>query len=107
MVHRVAGATRLPAFRGAAVCLAQGLAALAAQLEARETAALCGQGAAAIAQAMSKTTDAFDLSHLAQAVAALAGLLDPKEAREATGLALKGMSKATDATTTSASAHLK
>ncbi len=60
--------------------LAQGLSAVSARLEPKEAAQVCGQAAATLIQAMSKTTDSkWDL---AQGLSAVAAREDPTAARK-------------------------
>jgi hypothetical protein len=91
--------------------LAQTLSAVSARLEPKEAAQRCGQAAAALTQAMSKTMSKYEpmwvnrsgleLRGLAQALSAAAARLEPKEAARLCGRAaailLQAMSKTTGA----------
>ena len=56
---------------GAQWLLAEGLAAVAARMEPKEAAALCGQASVTLTQAMSKTTNEDALWPLAQGLSAV------------------------------------
>jgi hypothetical protein len=79
--------------------LGQGLATVAARLEAAQAAALCGQAAAAIVGAMSKTTNRIELYSLGQGLATVAARLEAAQAAALCGKAaaafLQAMSKTT------------
>jgi hypothetical protein len=77
--------------------LAKGLSAVAGRLEPREAAAVSGQAAAAITQAMTRTMDPNALASLAQALSEVAGRLEPKEAREAAATLGQAMTRTTKA----------
>jgi hypothetical protein len=72
------------------------LSVFAAQLEAREAAALCKEAAAILKRAMTQTTDSFTLSLLAHGLAEVAARLEPKEAsalcKEPVTMLTQGMS---------------
>jgi hypothetical protein len=64
--------------------LAQGLSAVAARMEAKEA----KEAAAALALAMTKTTNPYALGTLARGLAAVAARMEPKEAAAALALAM-------------------
>jgi hypothetical protein len=76
--------------------LAEGLSAVAPRLEAKEAAAVCARAAAALTQAMSKTTNEFALSDLAEGLSAVAARLEAKDAKEAAATLTQAMSNTTD-----------
>jgi hypothetical protein len=69
--------------------LAEGLSAVAARLEPKEAARLCGQAAATLTQAMGP---------LAQGLSAVSARLEPKDAAEVAATLIQAMSKTTDPT---------
>jgi hypothetical protein len=79
--------------------LAEGLSALAARLKPREAAAVCGQAAASLCQALSRTTDSNGLLYLAQGLSALTARLGPREAAAVCGQAAASLSRALTRTT--------
>jgi hypothetical protein len=72
--------------------LAQGLSAVAARLEPKEAAAVCGQAAAALAHAMSLRTN-VNLLPPEQELSAVAARLEPKEAGDVAAALIQSMSK--------------
>jgi tRNA A-37 threonylcarbamoyl transferase component Bud32 len=76
--------------------LAGGLSAVAARLEPRQAATVCGQAANLLSLTMSKTTEPSALSPLAQGLSAVAARLEPRETKEAANLLAQTMSKTTD-----------
>ncbi len=76
--------------------LAQGLSVVAARMEPKEAAVVCGQAAATLIQAMSKTTDPSALLSLSWGLSAVAAYLEPREAAHAAATLIVVMSKTPD-----------
>jgi serine/threonine protein kinase len=74
---------------------AQALSAVSACLEPKEAARVCGQAAATLIQAMSRTTNPRVLGSLAQTLSAVAARMEPKQAAEVAATIIQAMSKTT------------
>ncbi len=72
------------------------LALLAARMESKKAAVVCGQAGAILIQAMSKTTDFQDLQSLSEGLAAVAARMETKEAAQAAATLTQTMSKTKD-----------